>query len=248
MWSAHVERRYGWRPKTGQSRPDRKIRDRQRCTLIYICRAPTALRLCPPSCSKLHALLCRDQVHQPVGPPQWESPSFEQSVTLAPSATSRHVGGGSYVITKQLPERDGEFEYRIKSMSEPTSELRVRATLLANSHSPALGSLARHIHAEPHGTDHSRHQLVVDLPESGCDRSHNPAAFGSSRCLSAARGAADPSKRLGRRCSEREKDAEEPASERPEGWIAGEHRTTGGHPLSVDKFRTCRWPTQFAKV
>ena len=75
-------------------------------------------------------------------------------------------------------------------MSEPTSELRVRATLLANSHSPALGSLPRHIHAEPHGTDHSCHQLVVDLPESGCDRSHNPAAFGSSRCLSAARGAA----------------------------------------------------------
>jgi hypothetical protein len=23
------------------------------------------------------------------------------------------------VVTKQLPERDGEFEYRIKSMSEP---------------------------------------------------------------------------------------------------------------------------------
>jgi len=42
-----------------------------------------------------------------------------QRVTLAPNATSRHGGGGGYVITRQLPERDGEFEYRIKSMSEP---------------------------------------------------------------------------------------------------------------------------------
>ncbi len=27
--------------------------------------------------------------------------------------------GGAYVITKRLPERDGEFEYRIKSINEP---------------------------------------------------------------------------------------------------------------------------------
>jgi hypothetical protein len=27
--------------------------------------------------------------------------------------------GGAYVITKQLPERNGEFEYRIKSATEP---------------------------------------------------------------------------------------------------------------------------------
>lgn len=26
--------------------------------------------------------------------------------------------GGAYVITKRLPERDGEFEYRIKSARE----------------------------------------------------------------------------------------------------------------------------------
>jgi hypothetical protein len=31
---------------------------------------------------------------------------------------NRHAAGGSYVVTKQLPERDGEFEYRIKSASE----------------------------------------------------------------------------------------------------------------------------------
>jgi hypothetical protein len=29
------------------------------------------------------------------------------------------VPGGTYVITKTLPERDGEFEYRIKSGNEP---------------------------------------------------------------------------------------------------------------------------------
>ncbi len=42
-----------------------------------------------------------------------------QRVALAPSGTIRHAGGGGYLITKQLPERDGEFEYRIKSVSEP---------------------------------------------------------------------------------------------------------------------------------
>ena len=31
----------------------------------------------------------------------------------------RNVPRGSYEITKKLPEREGEFEYRIKSMSEP---------------------------------------------------------------------------------------------------------------------------------
>ena len=29
------------------------------------------------------------------------------------------VSGGAYVITKRLPEHDGEFEYRIKSVNEP---------------------------------------------------------------------------------------------------------------------------------
>jgi hypothetical protein len=38
---------------------------------------------------------------------------------LAASATSRRAAGGGYVITRQLPERGGEFEYRIKSVSEP---------------------------------------------------------------------------------------------------------------------------------
>jgi len=29
------------------------------------------------------------------------------------------VSGGAYVITKRLPERDGKFEYRVKSANEP---------------------------------------------------------------------------------------------------------------------------------
>jgi hypothetical protein len=41
-----------------------------------------------------------------------------QVVQLIPSI-SRNVPGGSYEITKKLPERDGESEYRIKSMNEP---------------------------------------------------------------------------------------------------------------------------------
>jgi hypothetical protein len=41
-----------------------------------------------------------------------------QLVQLIPSI-SRNVPGGSFEIIKKLPERDGEFEYRIKSMNEP---------------------------------------------------------------------------------------------------------------------------------
>ena len=40
-----------------------------------------------------------------------------QLVQLIPSI-SRNVPGGSFEITKKLPERDGECEYRIKSMNE----------------------------------------------------------------------------------------------------------------------------------
>jgi hypothetical protein len=50
-----------------------------------------------------------------------------QLVQLAP-AISRNVPGGSYEVTRQLPESSGEFEYRIKSVNEPhervESELR----------------------------------------------------------------------------------------------------------------------------
>jgi hypothetical protein len=37
-------------------------------------------------------------------------------VHLSPA---RNVPGGPYEVIKQLPERGGEFEYRIKSMNEP---------------------------------------------------------------------------------------------------------------------------------
>ena len=40
-----------------------------------------------------------------------------QRVALAPRM-SRSAPTGSYVVTKQLPERDGEFEYRVKNTSE----------------------------------------------------------------------------------------------------------------------------------
>jgi hypothetical protein len=32
---------------------------------------------------------------------------------------SQNIPGGAYVVTKKLPERNGEFEYRVKSVSEP---------------------------------------------------------------------------------------------------------------------------------
>ena len=41
-----------------------------------------------------------------------------QTVELAP-AIARNMPGGTYEITKQLPERNGEFEYRIKNINEP---------------------------------------------------------------------------------------------------------------------------------
>jgi hypothetical protein len=42
-----------------------------------------------------------------------------QKVTLAPNFAKRNAGGAGYVVTRQLPERGGEFEYRVKSVSEP---------------------------------------------------------------------------------------------------------------------------------
>jgi hypothetical protein len=41
-----------------------------------------------------------------------------QHVNLLPPI-SRHAFGGVYVVTKQLPESAGEYEYRIKSINEP---------------------------------------------------------------------------------------------------------------------------------
>ena len=41
-----------------------------------------------------------------------------QRVTLESTILNRAGAGGAYVITKRLPERDGEPEYRIKRASE----------------------------------------------------------------------------------------------------------------------------------
>ena len=43
---------------------------------------------------------------------------YGQTVQLSP-AISRNVRGGFYKILKQLPENNGEFEYRVKSENEP---------------------------------------------------------------------------------------------------------------------------------
>lgn len=40
-------------------------------------------------------------------------------VTFAAYSKFRDAAPGVYVVTKQLPERGDEFEYRIKSPSEP---------------------------------------------------------------------------------------------------------------------------------
>jgi hypothetical protein len=41
-----------------------------------------------------------------------------QTVFLAP-ARSQNVPGGAYIVTKKLPENNGELEYRVKSVNEP---------------------------------------------------------------------------------------------------------------------------------
>ena len=50
--------------------------------------------------------------------------------TVSLTSFDRNVPGGAYVITRRLPEREGEFEYGIRSMHEthervaPESQLR----------------------------------------------------------------------------------------------------------------------------
>jgi hypothetical protein len=42
-----------------------------------------------------------------------------QTVFLQPTMGNRDAARGAYQVTKQLPEREGQFEYQIKSSSEP---------------------------------------------------------------------------------------------------------------------------------
>ena len=44
-----------------------------------------------------------------------------QTLFLTPSLG---VPGGAYVVTRKLPERDGEFAYRVKSVNEPACRAR----------------------------------------------------------------------------------------------------------------------------
>jgi hypothetical protein len=41
-----------------------------------------------------------------------------QRVTLVGSALRHNAARGEYIISKRLPQQDGEFYYRIKSVSE----------------------------------------------------------------------------------------------------------------------------------
>jgi hypothetical protein len=40
-----------------------------------------------------------------------------QTVFLTPSI-GLNVPGGAYIVTRKLPERDGEFQYQVKSVNE----------------------------------------------------------------------------------------------------------------------------------
>ena len=42
-----------------------------------------------------------------------------QTVFLAP-ARSQNIPGGAYILTKKLPENNGEFEYRVKRVKRAT--------------------------------------------------------------------------------------------------------------------------------
>lgn len=57
-----------------------------------------------------------------------------QTVILSP-AIARNMSGGMYQITKELPKRDGEYEYRIKSINEPHERVMREIELLIISRS-----------------------------------------------------------------------------------------------------------------
>ena len=47
-------------------------------------------------------------------------------------ALSRHMPGGVYEVTKQLPHNGHEFEYRIKSVNEPHERVARESELTKN--------------------------------------------------------------------------------------------------------------------
>jgi hypothetical protein len=63
--------------------------------------------------------VCQDPRMRPKGRPPAEHKFLAgQKVILAANLVNRSAAGGGYVVTRQLPERDGQFEYRIKKISE----------------------------------------------------------------------------------------------------------------------------------
>ena len=58
--------------------------------------------------------------------------SVGRSVDFHPDPSMvRHSPRGEYKVTKLLPERNGEFEYRIKSDREPTERMASESQLSA---------------------------------------------------------------------------------------------------------------------
>jgi hypothetical protein len=70
-----------------------------------------------------------------------------QQVELLP-ALSRNIPGGFSEIRKQLPERGGEFEYQIKSISEPhirvVRESELRELLISHDLPESAYASSRH--------------------------------------------------------------------------------------------------------
>jgi len=57
-----------------------------------------------------------------------------QTINLSP-AIAQNMPGGMYEITKELPKRNGEYEYRIKSINEPHERIMREIELLIISRS-----------------------------------------------------------------------------------------------------------------
>ena len=68
-----------------------------------------------------------------------------QTVRFYPSERGASAPRGAYIVTTELPERDGEFQYRIRNIVEPhdraaaESELRAVSELAPATHGKSLG-------------------------------------------------------------------------------------------------------------
>ena len=60
-----------------------------------------------------------------------------QSVTFRAPGGRHYAAPGAYVVTAKLPERDGEFEYHIRSAGETHERMCARASAMPSTASPA---------------------------------------------------------------------------------------------------------------